>query len=235
MIFERRTNAPKKSNEFYYSNKNVFVESKYGMPNCTCYALGRYAELTGVFLPIIKGKARGNAEDWYDVIRTNGKFEVSDKPRLGAVVCWKCGEILNGKDGAGHVAVVEKIENNGDIVCSNSAYNGTNWYEQTFKASQNYAWTSSKTGKKYELQGFILPPVDLIEKPRTAKVKYFCPLRSGAGHNNQVVCTVRQNTTFALDGQYDIIRNVKWVHGTYTAQNNKAPFTYSGWIEATNI
>lgn len=222
---------PKENDECFYSKLNVFYP-KYGLPNCTAHVEGRWLKLYSRRTGCLH-----NAGGWVEEAKKLG-LEISSVPRLGAIAVWK----NPGTKDSGHVAVVEKIEKNGDILTSNSGYTRKQseyksmlFYTAVYEANKGYNWTSSKTGKKYELQGFILPPTDLTEKPKKAKVKYFCPLRSGAGHNNQVVCTVRQNTTFALDGQYDIIRNVKWVHGTYTTQNGKVPVTYSGWIEATNI
>lgn len=222
-MFKRRTEAPKKTNAYYFSDKNIFYKYGYGMPNCTAYAYGRYAELWGIYLPIIKGKARGNAEDWFDVIKANDKFKTSDKPQLGAVACWKCGKILNGSDGAGHVAIVEEILPNGDTITSNSAYKGTEWYEQTLKASEGYNWTSSISGKKYIFQGFILPPV--VNTDMVAVTSTF--LRAGAGKRFRPVCGIKKNETFCHDGQTENTDGIKWLHGSF--KNS------SGWIPSTEV
>ena len=44
MTFKPRLTAPTTDNRFYYKD-NVFYKSGYGMPNCTCYAWGRFYEL----------------------------------------------------------------------------------------------------------------------------------------------------------------------------------------------
>ncbi len=41
---------------------------------------------------------------------------------------WAAGEIGNGSDGAGHVAIVECINADGSIITSDSAYNGKPFY-----------------------------------------------------------------------------------------------------------
>ncbi|WP_051227032.1 InlB B-repeat-containing protein [Butyrivibrio sp. MC2013] len=107
-VFTPRMSAPEKSNTYYYSN-NPFYQSGYGMPNCTCYAFGRVWEITG-------NKPRlslGNASGWWDYNKNNGYYTYGQSPKLGAVACWS----------SGHVAVVEKIENN-TITLSESAWSG---------------------------------------------------------------------------------------------------------------
>lgn len=59
--YTARLTAPAKTDRHYYSNDNAFFRSGFGMPNCTAYAYGRFAEITGKF-----PKMYGNAEDWWD-------------------------------------------------------------------------------------------------------------------------------------------------------------------------
>jgi surface antigen len=129
---------------FYYYDKNPFYLSGYGMPNCTAYAWGRFWEIsdpTGVgantpTLPL------GNAGTWVDTVDRN-KYTVGTTPKLGAVICWK-------KPGeAGHVAIVEEIDEEGNITTSNSGYNSTFFYTKKINKSDNYEYGS------YIFQGFI--------------------------------------------------------------------------------
>ena len=219
-VFKRRTCAPEHDNPYYYSSKNVFYRDGYGMPNCTCYASGRFAELTNTWLPCL-----GNAEDWIAVAESKG-YLISKVPYLGAVACWKVGKVKNGSDGAGHVAIVEEIKSNGDIVTSNSAWKSTEWYEQTLYYSKGYNWTSSSSGKKYEFQGFIVPAIVFIENPCAMNIKGSLNLRTGPGTNNSVVCTMRKGETFYSDGQYMVVNGTKWMHGLYKFKN------VSGWASS---
>ena len=168
MTFERRRTAPEKDNEFYYSNKNIFYACGYGMPNCTAYAHGRYMEICGE-----DSKCRGNAGNWLSEAKSRGR-KTSSSPALGSIAVWK----IPGTKDSGHVAVVEGILPNGDIITSNSAYKGTLWYEQIFKKSDGYNWISSITGKKYEFQGFILPPKTVSKKPSSLNKIPQAPLPS---------------------------------------------------------
>ena len=99
--FSPRLSAPSSSNKYYYSNLNVFYKYGYGMPNCTAYAFGRIYELNGSRPNL----CTGNAEMWYDYNKSHNYYPYGSTPKLGAVAVWV-------HPGGGHVAVVEKIENN---------------------------------------------------------------------------------------------------------------------------
>lgn len=128
-----RLNAPSEQNEYYFSNINDFYRDGWGMPNCTAYAFGRAYEL-------LKQKPKlslSDACDWYEYNLENRFYKYGKKPKLGAVACW------GYKDGgSGHVAVVEKIEDN-TVYCSNSAWGGASFYVDSFpinnpeRASEN--------------------------------------------------------------------------------------------------
>lgn len=140
-------------NEKWYSN-NPFYNAGYGLPNCTCYAWGRYWEVTG---DRPNDMPTGNAQDWWP--RLPSHYTKSQTPVLGAIACWSGG-------GAGHVAVVEEITSNGDIITSNSGYyrpiasyppdTQSYWWLETCYKNDGYrsSWESSRN---YQFQGFILP------------------------------------------------------------------------------
>lgn len=142
--FAERIAEPKKDNPYFYSEKNPYIKKGYGLPNCTCYACGRFAELHGEF---VNELAYGNAENWYDMSR----LEKGQEPRLGAIMCWRKGKVKNQNDGAGHVAVVEQIQGNGSITVSQSNYSGTVFKRRTF-TKNNYS-----LGSAYTFQGFLYP------------------------------------------------------------------------------
>ena len=147
--FNKRTTAPSKNNKYYYED-NIFYKSGYGMPNCTCYAWGRFYELSGTRPKL----CTANAENWY---KYNDGYERGKTPKLGAVIVWSKGKVGKSSDGAGHVAVVEEIKKDGSIVCSNSAWKSTNFYLTTHKKGYK------KSG--YNFEGFIYNPVE-FEEPK---------------------------------------------------------------------
>lgn len=155
MAFTPRLNAPSTSNKFYYS-LNRFYKSGYGLPNCTCYAWGRAYEVLGKAPKL----SLGNAEDWYGY--TKDGYKRGKTPQVGAVICWKGGKTGYGSDGAGHVAFVEKVYSNGDILTSNSAWGGTRFYTKTLKKSNNYSM-----GSGFQFQGFIYVVPASKTKPAT--------------------------------------------------------------------
>ena len=124
-----------------YSTAIPIGSDGYVMPNCVGWANGRLTMLLG-------GKINWkipacNAEDWFDQAQKNG-LKVGQTPKLGAVAVWKAGQTHNGADGAGHVAVVEQIKANGDIVTSNSAYGGTEFYTKEITKASGYVYSSNR-------------------------------------------------------------------------------------------
>ena len=145
--FNKRITAPSKSNKFYYKN-NIFYTSGYGLPNCTCYAWGRWYELLNKKPKL----CTRNAENWYGF---EDGYKRGNTPKLGAIAVWSKGKIGNGKDGAGHVAVVEQIKSDGSIVVSNSAYKSTLFYLKTYKPPYKI--------RGYSFLGFIYLPKEYKE------------------------------------------------------------------------
>ena len=149
MAFTPRLNSDGMSgNLHWYSNGNPYYATGYGMPNCTAYAWGRAWEIldpagTGANKPDpyeLPGYWDGGV--WWNHV-DRSVYQTGSVPKLGAVICFE-------RPGyAGHVAVVEQINNDGSIVTSNSAYGGTYFYTQVLRPENNYAWGS------YVFQGFI--------------------------------------------------------------------------------
>lgn len=160
--YKKRTKQPAKDNKYYNSNINPFVSAGYGMfqnnGNCTAYAYGRFYELTGTKPKL----STANAENWYK--KKDGYKRGSD-PKLGAVICWRKGEVGNGKDGAGHVGIVEEIKKNGDIVISNSGWKSFIFKTRTLKKSNNYKISG------LTFQGFIYNPIEFGEDKPEATAK----------------------------------------------------------------
>lgn len=136
-------------------NSCILINNKQTIPNCVGYAWGRWTELLGTTPKL----SRKNAENWYG---TDDGYARGKTPKLGAVVCWRKGNTLSGSDGAGHVAIVEKILDDGSIVTSNSGYLSTRFYMRTIKAPY-------EVGGEYHFQGFIYPPVEFVEKEEILK------------------------------------------------------------------
>lgn len=137
--FSPRLEEPSYSNEYYYSNKNIFYKFGYGMPNCTAYAFGRAYEILGKEPNL----CHFDACEWYDY---NDGYSRGQTPKVGAVACWK---YYRYGEWRGHVAVVEKVEN-GTVTMSNSAWGWQNFY-------LTYADVNDPTmgESDWDFQGFI--------------------------------------------------------------------------------
>ena len=150
MKYTPRLTAPSKSdkNFIHYSkggyNTCIMIDKNTGsvLPNCVGYAQGRLLEILGAKAPNWKLPAC-NAEDWIETAQKNG-FKTGMTPKLGAVAVFRAGKTHNGSDGAGHVAVVEEIKSNGDIVVSQSAYGGTEFYLSTITKASGYMYNSNR-------------------------------------------------------------------------------------------
>lgn len=147
MEYVARLSAPSKSNKYYYSD-NIFYQCGYGMPNCTCYAWGRWYELLGSKPKL----CTGNAENWY---KFNDGYERGKIPRVGAIAVWRKGQVGVSSDGAGHVAVVEEVGDDGSFLTSNSAWQGANFYTRRYYGNYNNG--------NYIFLGFIYLPMEFDE------------------------------------------------------------------------
>lgn len=220
MDFKKQEVAPPHNDEFYYSDKNVFHRCGYGMPNCTCYAHGRFASLTGKFLPLYH-----NANTWFEEAQERG-FPTGTVPRLGAIACWD-------SDGAGHVAIVEAILSNGNIITSNSAWKGTEFYLETHYYKNTYNWTSKKTGKKYTFQGFIYPSIFFREPTRCVQATAKTALRSLPSKKSELKRYIAKTELCLYEGIYSVAEGKKWLYvktiETFLPLQDTRKASY-GWI-----
>ena len=134
----------------YYWNEGSPFYPNYVLPNCTCYAWGRFWEIGDLYDGVKDYSNRpslytGNAGNWFGY--TGDGYERGNTPKLGAVICWS-----DDDGGAGHVGIVEKIDDNGNITVSQSAYGGSYFYTSTLYKSNNYSFSH------YTFQGFIYNP-----------------------------------------------------------------------------
>lgn len=130
----------------WYYTSNIFYNSGYGLPNCTCYAWGRVAEINGA----IPDLPTGNAGGWYDANMKTGTYSYGQEPELGAVAVWH----YNGTMDSGHVAVVEQINEDGSIIMSNSGYSNRVYFYITEYSSMEEV-KNGKGLRSCVFKGFI--------------------------------------------------------------------------------
>lgn len=146
--------------DFHYYSQNPFYQSGYGMPNCTCYAWGRFWEIgdpndDGSNKPV--NLPTGNGGQWFPQAVSDGFYQTGQTPQLGAVICFS-----DNNGGSGHVAIVEEIATDGTITCSNSAWQGTFFFlTHITPVNGRYDWSH------YTCQGFIYNPNAFQPTPPT--------------------------------------------------------------------
>ena len=173
MSFTMRTKCP--DNNKYYIRKvnggyNGAIQGKPTkkganvLSNCVGYANGRFNEI------INKGKCKYqfvcNAENFIEKAQDYG-LKVSPKPTLGGIMVWQKGS-LSSSDGAGHVAIVEKVIDSNTIYTSESNYGGAAFYNST-RNNNNGKWG---IGKSYKFRGCIVNPE--VKEPIYTKGIYKC-------------------------------------------------------------
>lgn len=125
--YEPRLTAPNSSIAYYSKELNRYFQTGTPMPNCVAYAYGRIYEMNGE-APLI---THGSAGDWYFINKNGGYYDYGNEPKLGAVACW-----------SNHVAIVEKINDDGSVTLSESHWGGT--YFDTVTYSNMYSHYGQK-------------------------------------------------------------------------------------------
>ena len=123
--------------------------------NCVGFAFGRFNEIgNNTKMTYLEPR---NAERFYDIAIAQG-MTVSDKPSIGACMVWQKGPTRDpkGADGAGHVAIVEQVISDTEVITSESGWNSqTPFWTQTRKLGSNKNWGN---GDAYKFLGFIKHP-----------------------------------------------------------------------------
>lgn len=157
-MFTPRLTRPEAGNKYYIRRASGgYSTAIIGKPadkdcdvlaNCVGYAVGRFHEIAQ--RPAFDLLDAVNAENIFANAEQHGR-KTGSKPALGALIVWQKGATLSGADGAGHVAVVEQIAEDGTITTSESEYGGRAFVVRTYKSPYAYA-------AGYKLLGFVYQP-----------------------------------------------------------------------------
>ena len=160
--FTMRTGRPNNNKNFIVTGSGGWNTCIKGNPlyapanalaNCVGYASGRFNEIINI--------ARDTSKCTYKTLNCNAinfkeraeaaGLKTGSTPRRGAIMCW-------GNSGAGHVAIVERVDSNNQVYTSESGW-GTNticWNQ--IRTNNNGRWGCSSN---YYFRCFIYLPDDV--------------------------------------------------------------------------
>ena len=171
MSFKQRTTKPEAGNKYYIRKasggwspciKGSPADSECDvLSNCVGYAIGRFNEIGG--WGSCKYLTSVNAENFIQY--KGSSLEVGQVPKLGACMVWQKGATLDGADGAGHVAIVEKVVSSTEVLTSESAYGGVAFRNVTRKKGSDGKWGM---GAGYKFLGFIYNPAPCCQSANTS-------------------------------------------------------------------
>lgn len=164
--FIMRTTKPKNNKNFITKGAGGWNTCIKGNPmdananvlsNCVGYASGRFNEIINLARDTEKctyTTLNCNAENFIERAQKAG-LTTGQTPRRGAIMCWQKGSLASS-DGAGHVAIVERVDSNNQVYTSESSYGGTAFFNKTRKN------TNGKWGiNSYTFRAFIYLPDDV--------------------------------------------------------------------------
>lgn len=127
MITERRTDD--NLGDWYY-NGNPYYQRGYGLPNCTCYAWGRLAEICNAAVTFYGG----NAIMW----ASRPEMKQLPSPKVGSCIIYSGGITDSYGRLCGHIGVVEHCYDDGSIDVSMSSFGGYMWRIYNLKPNDGY-------------------------------------------------------------------------------------------------
>lgn len=225
-----RTTKPS-NNKFYIRKANggysTCIKGKPNDPkanvlsNCVGYACGRFNEIIG---KMKYPELNCNAENFIERAKSIG-LKISNKPVLGGIMVWQKGS-LSGNDGVGHVAVVERIDNDNQIYTSESSYGGRAFYN-VIRKNSNGRWGA---GSAYKFRGCIINPAieepkDESKKKKKKFKKYYIRVtakvlnvREDAGMDNNVVTVIKKGEKWLIRDEKNGWGKIRigWIKLSYT-------------------
>lgn len=243
-----RTTKPEQGNKYYITKGNGgWSNAIRGSPtdahcdvlsNCVGYAYGRFNEIGGY--GYCKYLSPVNAENF---MQYKGSLSTGQTPQVGACMVWQKGATLNDDDGAGHVAIVEKVISNTEVITSESGWgSATPFWTQTRKKGSDGRWGM---GAAYTFLGFIYNPAastsDASASPPTTPATPV-KLAFKIGDIVEFTGTTHYASSTAKVGSKCVGGKAKI---TYIAENANHPYhcvriegtsaTVYGWVDAAYV
>lgn len=156
-----RTSKPQAGNKFYTTKaRGGYSTCIQGKPadvcnvlaNCVGYACGRFNEIIG---SMKYPDLNCNAESFIERAKNVYGLQVVPYPTLGGIMVWAKGQAGVSSDGAGHVAIVEKIIDKNRVYTSESGYGSKTAFWNATRSNSNGRWGM---GSGYWFRGCIVNP-----------------------------------------------------------------------------
>lgn len=217
-MFKMRTELPEYGNKFYNNGNaggwswcitgNPRCDGRNVLANCVGYASGRFNEIIG---EMRYPEFCSNAENFIEVAQRLG-LEISNTPSLGSIMVWQKGATLGEDDGAGHVAIVERVDNDNQVFTSESAYGGSAFFNKS-RNNNDLRWNM---GEGYTFRGFIV-------NPSMSRLKYEAHLENigwqGWKSNGEMAGTTgesRRLEAIRIDAPFEVeakahLENIGWI------------------------
>jgi peptidoglycan hydrolase-like protein with peptidoglycan-binding domain len=150
-----------------------------------------------------------NAENF---VQYKGSLEIGQTPKIGSCMVWQKGNTLSNSDGAGHVAIVEKVVSNTEVYTSESGWNSKPFWNQTRKKGDgNWGQNSS-----YKFLGFIYNPA--VDDSTIVSPTQTIPQQTNTNINTNRIDTVEEVQKWANTNY----KSGLMVDGIYGANTKKA-------------
>lgn len=160
--FTMRTTRPSNNKNYIVTGSDGWNTCIKGNPtyapanalaNCVGYASGRFNEIINI--------ARDTSGCTYKTLNCNAinfkeraeaaGLKTGSTPRRGAIMCW-------GNSGAGHVAIVERVDSNNQVYTSESGWGSSAIFWNSTRSNSNGRWGLASN---YYFRCFIYLPDDV--------------------------------------------------------------------------
>ena len=160
--FTMRTSRPSNNKNYIVTGSGGWNTCIKGNPlyapanalaNCVGYASGRFNEIINI--------ARDTSGCTYKTLNCNAinfkeraeaaGLKTGSTPRRGAIMCW-------GNSGAGHVAIVERVDSNNQVYTSESGWGSSTIFWNQIRTNNNGRWGCASN---YYFRCFIYLPDDV--------------------------------------------------------------------------
>lgn len=160
--FTMRTTRPSNNKNYIVTGSGGWNTCIKGNPtyapanalaNCVGYASGRFNEIINI--------ARDTSGCTYKTLNCNAinfkeraeaaGLQTGSTPRRGAIMCW-------GNSGAGHVAIVERVDSNNQVYTSESGWGSSAIFWNSTRSNSNGRWGLASN---YYFRCFIYLPDDV--------------------------------------------------------------------------